>query len=528
MFRYLTSRTTARSVVGAVAVSTSSSPASSCCSPLGASCRRFQSDSSSEQQHQQKDLSVEAVWSLWNEGNLFSLSAADLSQFLSKQSVNVDPGWKKAALVRQVEDVLRAREAKRKQQKSAAEGAASSATTGTPAGRQQTTTTPAGGGQQQQQVSSDVYGKWEGQQGGASSKSDMLLDLSASGFYSQNAADTTAAAVPKAFQLFSGASSPDLILSRVNTTSFPGFAANAECFTFTGADAVQSTKSRYSKTTQWSILNARHLRLNAEITADLGKLILRNDIVKKNRYVVSSFALQQRVQHTPSLWVSATSSKAVAGSNSPIERVLKAHGFTIPTNKTLTFEAKIRRKNDTIVAELNEKGVTTGLFSSFTNIQTAYWVAPASVGQDVRFLVRSRRPIEGEAAADYMHPGSPILDVASDEAKSLLKPNLGEIIYASENMTRTFTKKFDAHNINVIECSRQPLIISREEEDGVRTEVTVSVEVPMQVGAEKFDLSAVTSTIYDLATEMATEFNSDFVSEFNLTADPVVTSIASA
>jgi hypothetical protein len=357
----------------------------------------------------------------------------------------------------------------------------------------------------------------------------MLLDLSASGFYSQNAADTTAASVPKAFQLFSGASSPDLILSRVNTTSFPGFAANAECFTFTGADAAQSTKSRYSKTTQWSILNARHLRLSAEITADLGKLILRNDIVKKGRYVVSSFALQQRVQHTPNLWVSATASKAVdGGSNCAIERVLRAHGFSVPTNKTVSFEAKIRRKSDVVVAELNDKGATTGLFSAYTNIQTAYWVSPQPAGQDVRFLVRSRRAIEPEVAAEYMVGGAPILDVASDEAKSLLKPNLGEIVFASENLTRVFVKKFDAYTINVTECSRQPLIISREEEDGVRTEVTVSVEVPSVHTETKFDLNVVTSSVYDLATEMAKEFNSDFVSEFNLNAEPVVTSMSSA
>jgi len=521
MFRLpllLSSAPSRRFTSAAAAGSTSCSAAAAAAPSSSTSFRHQSSSSSAGNDSNNNHLSIESVWALWNEGNLFSLSAADLSQFLSKQNVTVDTNWKKAALVRQVEDVLRAREAKRKQQRSGA-GAA------------------AGGGdvssQQQQQsgggapgVSSDVYGKWEGQQGGASTRSEMLLDLNASGFYSQNVADASAAAVPKAFQLFSGTSTPDLVLSRVNTTSFPGFAANAECFTFTGADATQSTKSRYSKTTQWSILNARHLNLAAEITADLGKLILRSDIVKKNRYVVSSFALQQRVQHTPSMWVSATSSKILdGGDSSPVEQILKNNGFSIPTNKTLSFEAQIRRKNDVIVAELDEKGATTGVFTSRTNIQTAYWIAP-TVGQDVRFLVRSRRALEGEAAADYLK--GPVLDVASDEAKSLLKPNLGEIVYASENMTRVFTKKFDSYSINVKEVSRQPLIISREEEDGVRTELTIHVDVPMQAGADKFDLSSVTSTVYDLATEIAKTVDEDFKNEFGLVSDPVVTSIASA
>lgn len=475
----------------------------------------------------QQDVSIETVWALWNEGNLFSLGAPALSQFLSNNNVTVNPHWKKAALVRQVEDVLRAREAERKQQQSPAAAAA-------PGALQPKDAAAAGGG-------SDVYGRWEGQTGGASGpiggptgRSEMLLDLSASGFYSgQGAADATAAAVPKAFQLFPGDATPDLVLSRVNTTSFPGFAANTECFTFTGADAALSTRSRYSKTTQWSILNARHMGLSAEIVADLGKLVLRADVVKKNRHVVSVFALQQRVQQaqtTSSVWVSATSTRASAA----LEQVLVGkNGFVAPTAKELSFEARIRRKNDVVTAELDGKGATKAVYTQFTNIQTAYWMAPA-VGQDVRFLVRSRKALAGGGvgpaavtdaeAGEYMK--AQIIDVASDEAKSLLKPSLGEVVYASENETRTFVKTLDACTIKVIETTRQPLIISREEEDGLRTELSLVVSVPMQAAAEKFDLPRVTEAVYDLAVELAAAASGEFVAEFGLSADPVVTAVA--
>lgn len=480
-----------------------------------------------------RDISVEAVWALWNEGNLFSLGAPDLSQFLTNHSVTVNPNWKKAALVRQVEEVLRAREAQRKQQPGAA-AAASGASGATAAAGD--ALRPAAVGERKE---SDVYGRWEGQSGGASGpvggagrRSEMLLDLSASGFYSgQGAADATAAAVPKAFQLFPGGATPDLVLSRVNTTSFPGFAANAECFTFTGADTQLSTRSRYSKTTQWSILNARHMNLPAEITADLGKLVLRPDVVKRSRYVVSVFALQQRVQQaqaTSALWVSATSSRAA----SALEAVLVGkNGFVAPTTKELTYEARIRRKNDTVTAELDAKGNTTAVYSQFTNIQTAYWMSP-TVGQDVRYLVRSRKTLAGAGAtapgdaeaAEFLK--THIVDIESEEAKSLLKPNLGEVVYASENETRTFVKNFDAYQIKVVETTRQPLIISRNEEDGARTELTVKVTVPMQAAADKFDLPRVTEAVYDLGVELAAAATEQFVSEFSLSADPVITSVS--
>jgi hypothetical protein len=520
MFRFstfATRRLVAVPPTGAAAMSAAAATVNAAV-PRIAAARRAQTDDASGSgaaaTKRPSDLSVEAVWALWNEGNLFSLSAADLSQFLTAHSVAVDAAWKKAALVRQVEDVLRAREAKRKL---ASAGGGATPGAAAPAGSSPGGAPPGG---LAPRSDGDVYGRWEGQAGGAQPRTEMLLDLSASGFYSQSAADATAAAVPKAFQLFSGASSPDLVLSRVNTTSFPGFAANAECFTFTGADAQQATRSRYSKATQWSILNARHLNLTAEIVADLGKLILRNDVVSKNRYVVSAYALQQRVQRTPSLWVSATSTRAM----SALEAILtKEHGFASPTSKAMSFEARIRRKNDAIVAELDAKAATTGVFSAPTHIQTAYWLAP-TVGQDVRFLVRTRRAVED--SSEYTK--APILDVSGDEAKSLLKPNLGEITYASENEKRVFVKRFDAYSVEVTETLRQPLIISRNEDEGARTEVTISVSVPQQATADKFDPAGVTASVFDLAVQLATAANASFVSEFNLTAEPVVTTAVSA
>lgn len=52
------------------------------------------------------------VWSLWNEGNLFSLSVQELTSFLAESGKTVDPKAKKSALVREVEELMAAEDRK--------------------------------------------------------------------------------------------------------------------------------------------------------------------------------------------------------------------------------------------------------------------------------------------------------------------------------------------------------------------------------------------------------------------------------
>jgi hypothetical protein len=59
--------------------------------------RRFQSSAS---------VDKSTIWALWNEGNLFSLNASELTSFLESNNVQVPEKAKKTALVRLVEDFM--------------------------------------------------------------------------------------------------------------------------------------------------------------------------------------------------------------------------------------------------------------------------------------------------------------------------------------------------------------------------------------------------------------------------------------
>lgn len=412
-------------------------------------------------------LTYEQVWGLWNEGNLFSMPIAQMQEFLREAGVATDPGAKKAVLVRRLEEYLHAKD-------SAAAGAVSSGNGASPV--------PAPG-------SGNAYGRWnEGAR-----QAETLLDLAQSDFYKG-----TANMVPKAFQLLTKGTCVEAVVSRVNTTAFPGFPANTECYTLSASDADSALHARYSKVLQWCLLNMNNLRMDGELSVEVGKLVLQPSTMKHNESVVSTYTLQQRLQLNKSYtWVSTVPESAIAA----VEKLLQEESFH-PVSKSarLTYEGRIKRANDVLEVVLNDKAKPEAVYGEWIDIQTAY--CTSADRPDLRVLLRSRPPVNAQDQSTYGNVS--IVELAEDDVTDVLPPEHGQLIYLSENETRQF-ERLNAKGIAIVirEVKRQPLIVLRDDEEDARVEYSVSVTIPSSAGNRSLDVRSVGLEVFDLAHKMA-------------------------
>ena len=419
-------------------------------------------------------LSVEAVWSLWNEGNLFSMNIAQLHAFLQSQNVVFDHNSKKAGLVRQVEELLQARDNQSK-----------------------------GGGQGGQHGG---HGNW--QQGGQQ-QAETLMDLKQAGFY-----DSPLAMAPKAFQLLVGGNTCDLVVARVNTTSFPGFPSSTECYTLTGAVADLALRARYSKALQWCVMNAVNLNLPpGEFSVDFGKMIFKPEVIRKNRRIVSGWTLQQRSQlGEPFTWVSAASAEA------NLAAFLEKEGFAPAAVKGTPpkyFDCHVRRgqRNDIICLEMDESGKTQAGAMPWYPLQSAH-VLHKSGGQDVRMQLRTRIPLTPQELTAVR--GLQILKVTEDEVTSALAPEMGQVIYTAENEVTAWERRGDKGILYTLkQIKRTPLIVTKAEDEDPRVEYVLSCGVP------QVDLNWFANDLYDLSQRFAEALTPSFIAEFGTEVKPI-------
>ncbi|AAZ12321.1 guide RNA associated protein, GAP2 [Trypanosoma equiperdum] len=430
-----------------------------------------------------ENVTPERVWALWNEGNLFSLSLAQLQGFLSRCGVRTDPAAKKAAVVRQVEEYLHSKDTT---VKGGGQGAASPQ-------------------QHQQHGQQGGYGRWNQ---ASVMQPETLLDLSQAGFY-----EGAANMVPKAFQLLVSDTAPDVVVSRVNTTAFPGFPSNTECYTLGASEKDVAIRSRYSKVLQWCCLNMSNLQMDGELYVDFGKLLLKPSVMRKNRRIVSSYTLQQRLQvNHPYTWVPTLPESCLSKIQ---EQFLQPEGFApIGKGVQLTYSGTIKRSKDQLHVDLDNKGKVLAVNSAWVNLQTA-WCTHAK-GPDVRLLLRSRPPIRRQDVE--LFASTPIIKLADDDVADVLPPEHGQLVYLSEDETRLFERVSDRGvTITVREVKRQPLIILRDEEEDPRVEYSLSAHIPANA-AKATDVRAVGLTAFELAGRLAGLVAEDFVREYGCEA----------
>lgn len=437
--------------------------------------RRYQGNVAAAGQAQ-TTLTIEAVWSLWNEGNLFSMNIAQLHQFLQSQNVSYDENSKKAALIRQVEDLLQARDTQAKG--------------GQPGGRQE-------GGQ---------HGQW---QNGGQQQQETLMDLKQAGFY-----ESPLAMAPKAFQLLVGGNTADLVVARVNTTSFPGFPSSTECYTLTGAVSDLALRARYSKALQWCVMNVLNLNLPpAEFAVDFGKMVFKPEIIRKQRKIVSGWTLQQRAQlGEPFTWVSTTSA------NANLSEFLAKEGFkSVPVRGTPPkyFDCHVRRgqRNDIICLEMDESGKAQTGNMPWYALQSAH-VLHKTGGQDARLQFRTRIPLSPQELNAVR--GMAILKVTEEEVTSALPPERGQVVYTSENEVTMWEKRNDKGIVYTLkQIKRTPLIVLKAEDEDPRIEYVLGTTIP------QCDMNWFANDLYDLSQRLAEALSPSFIAEFGTEVKPV-------
>ncbi|CCW72125.1 unnamed protein product [Phytomonas sp. Hart1] len=425
-------------------------------------------------------LTQEAVWALWNEGNLFSLPVAHMQHFLQTAGITTGPGDTKANLVRRIEEYLHAKE--------------SATTTATPSHP------PRGGGYGQPHDPTTL-------------PPETLLDLAQSGFY-----EGTANMAPKAFQLLTQGTSADMVISRVNTTSFPGFPSNTECYTLTSTDPNSALRARFSKVFQWCLLNMCNLQMDGELSVSLGKLLMDSKAMNRGESIVSAYTMQQRMQlNKMYTWVTATPESAIA----TVETFLKDQGFfqvgeerRKESTPPLSYEVMIKRAKDKLHVDLDATGRLSALHNEWVDIQTVHHTRPR--GPDVRLLLRSRPPISRATIETYQ--SFPIIDLSNDDVNDVLPSEHGQIIYLSENETRRFERVNERGIvITVLEVKREPLIVLRDEEEDLRIEYTISVVIPASAGGRTMDVRAVGLEVFELASSLAEVIETPFVEAYGCT-----------
>ena len=438
-------------------------------------CRRFFSDG--------EGLSHQQMWSLWNEGNLFSLTPGQLASFLEANGTRVKPDWKKAALVRQVEEMLAAKEEQDK----------SKAVTETTEGKGWAARVEAGPA--------------PGKKGAtAKPKEEVLLDLQQSNFY-----DGDAVTAPRAFQVLVPSASPDLCVSRVNTTLPPGFPSNTECYTLNGTDAEQSILSRFRNATEFAVMNMTNLGLSGEFFIDFGKLLVKPDVVRRKQ-VVSAWMLQQQLQQKGEnyMWVSSLPPDP----ETFMIPVLQKVGISdVKSSEVITHDVVLRRANDTLSVTLDADGKTTSVAKNWEQLLTSHLVH--AEGVDARILLRSRTKASQETINEIMQ--MQLLDLSQDTVTSKVPGHIGEVLYAAELETKEYTLEMPHNAIASVQMVRRtPLMIHKNEEFGERTEFTMKIPLNSEMESHMKDVA---TNIYTLAQTLAKAAHAPYCEFYGIQAE---------
>jgi hypothetical protein len=239
-------------------------------------------------------------------------------------------------------------------------------------------------------------------------------------------------------------------------------------------------------------------------------MLIAKEVLVKNKKVVSAWTLQQRLQTlNPHSWVSVVSAKGAAD----VEKLLSANKYTLQGKSNRSYYVLIRRAKDEVVVEMNASGAVTNVAKPYDDLQSSHFLREN--GPDIRLSLRSR-PIIKKADADTFMKAK-IMKVNTDPVEITLPSELGEVVYASENEERVWQKKLDIGvNVTVIERQRQPLVVTKDSEDGERFEYEIRVGVPAP--NERVDLNAFANEVFDLSRAISDAAANSFVADFGTTS----------
>ncbi|EPY25163.1 hypothetical protein STCU_05104 [Strigomonas culicis] len=297
-----------------------------------------------------------------------------------------------------------------------------------------------------------------------------------------------------------------------------------------------------------------NLQLDGELTCAFGKFFVtardgggaaaaRSSAFVKGE-VLSSYTAQQRLQlHQSFRFVETLPDAAV-----PIaEDFLRREQFTLlpaaggrAGDARVTFEGKIKRATDELAFELSEDGAQLlSLHQRWVALQQSFLQAEDG-GLDLRVALRSRPALSRAEVALYTPTaeGNRIIELVAEDVSDVLPPEKGQVVYLSENSTRTFEKVLplplpqglapagggggvSPYVLQVTETRRQPLIVLYDHEEDPRIEYTFRVALQNTSAAggasPMIDIRSLGTEMLAIAERFREALNGAFVEAYGCT-----------
>jgi hypothetical protein len=441
----------------------------------------------------QKDFSHithELVWGLWNEGNLFSLSAPELIFFLQQQQLNsstggsggstvatwtIDPQAKKSTLVRQVEELLSAEQASLTMP-------------------QETSGVVMSGYDRVEETldEADEYGDWGAEPGFEERRHIDYMEFSP-----RMMGESYDPLSPRAYQLLHSDLSADVGLTAINPSKLPGQSSATKAYIVSKVDVNKANEQHFRRGLEWCVANLWNTNMSGELNIGAGRVLFYRGIAKQNRNTLPLWTLQKHLYaHHPYFWFAIAS----AANATAMEKLASQLGMKLVQEATTSYKTSIRRAGELLDAELNAQLQCVKLSRPWDRFLVSHYVRAQM--PDLRFVVRARHPIKKRIADAYLE--ADILRSTRDSVQSVLSPELGEVNYCCERVIRKWAMRTQVgFTLQLVETRRTPLIITRAGDEGERLEYEWIVVLPQK--AERVDIAAMSAELWRYGNLLAME-----------------------
>jgi len=422
---------------------------------------------------------MDTVWSLWNEGNLFSLSQAELTAFLNAQKVEVSPNEKKTALVRKVEEVMSASQPSLVKQDDSAvslfDQESSSGNTG------------------DLFEEADIYGDWGIDPSFEEKKKFDFLEraVDAQVAESQGPMDV------RSTQLLHEKQTADINLVPLKVSGLPGAVKSMDAFTIGKTNVQVANRQRFIRACTWGINNMWNMGHEGNINVTFGRALVKNlqSAVALRKSVIPLWSAQKAItEHKCVRFVSI----AHENNTDAVGKFLKDNGFSVEKEATTSYIVLVRRPRDPVVLELNAELQPTEVLRAWDRHLVTQFIRHKM--PDVRFLIRGRTPLKKRIASPYFE--AEVLKFKNDSVESVLAPELGDIQYVAERVIASWLKTDEESGLEIrmIQTKRTPVLTTNNSSQGERLEYELLANIPEK---DKVDITKAASVIFDMSTSFA-------------------------
>ena len=439
--------------------------------PLSSTCKLHQEEG--------KSISMDTIWSLWNEGNLFSLSQSDLMSFLTAQKVEVAENEKKTALVRKVEEVMSASQPSLVKQDDSAVSLFDSDNANASTG--------------DLFEEADVYGDWGLDPSFEDKKKFDYIERSvdAQVVESQGALDV------RATQLLLETQTADIDWMPLRISGLPGSTESMEAFTLGKADISTANKQRFIRSCSWAINNMWNMGHEGNINVTFGRTLIKNlsQAVIFKKTVIPLWSVQKAMTEPKCVRFVAL---AHENNTEAVGHFLKQNGFAVEKEAATSYLVMIRRPRDPVVLELNAELQPTDVLRAWDRHLVTQYIRHKM--PDVRFMIRGRAPLKKRIASPYFE--AEVLKFKNDTVESVLAPELGDIQYVAERVIASWNKVDEASGLDIqmIQTKRTPVLTTNNCNQGERLEYELLAKIPSK---EKADVKKIATLMYELSVQFA-------------------------